>query len=103
MTPGQRRALLELARLCAVDPDGFELLEEPHLENNKLIVRVSIRIGPLALGEGGLQLREREEFTLRVPSDFPFDYPSLTVSHDRFAGFPHVIWSHTVCLYQSKV
>ena len=52
---------------------------------------------------GGLDLREREEFILIIPPDFPFEYPSLIVTHHRFASFPHVIWSTTLCLYQSTI
>src|SRR5260370_16886328 len=52
--------------------------------------------------EGGINLREREDFVLIVPPEFPFDYPALRVLHERFGGFPHVVWSNTICLYQSK-
>lgn len=29
--------------------------------------------------------------------------PSIKVSHERFAQFPHVTWANTLCLYQSKL
>jgi hypothetical protein len=52
---------------------------------------------------GGLELREREEFILRIPPDFPFDRPTLFVTDpERFAGFSHVIWSSWICLYQGE-
>ena len=37
--------------------------------------RWSRRIGTIETREGGLQLREREEFMLTVPEDFPFQRP----------------------------
>jgi hypothetical protein len=103
MTSGQQRALRELERLQIVDPEGFEVIGGPQQVNGKLRVPISLRIGPIVVKDGGLDLRDREEFMLVVPPDFPFNYPSITVSHDRFAGFPHVVWSNTLCLYQSKV
>lgn len=40
-------------------------------------------------------------FTARFSRPFPFRKPWLTVAHDRFAGCPHVTWTHTICLYRS--
>ncbi len=99
MTSGQQRALRELQRMHAVDPDGFDIVGEHQLLSGRLVVRVSIRLGLIDAVEGGLELREREEFVVHVAPDFPFVYPWLTVEHDRFAGFPHVVWVHTICLY----
>ncbi|MGE3803430.1 MAG: hypothetical protein AB7K24_02015, partial [Gemmataceae bacterium] len=103
MTPGQQRSIRELQRLHAVNPDDFELLSEPGIVEGRVLVPFSIRLGPMEFAAGGLELREREEFILHIPPDFPFEYPRLTVTHDRFAGFPHVIWVHTICLYRSAV
>jgi len=103
MTPGQLRALKELQRLCAADPDGFEIIEDPQLIKGNLWVRISLLLGPMEAREGGLDLREREEFFLTLSPDFPFEYPKLMVEHTRFDSFPHIIWSHWICLYQSKI
>lgn len=102
MTSGQQRALQELKRLQAADPDGFSVAGEASLQNNVLVATVSIRVGVIESAPGGLDLREREEFILHVPKGFPFDRPWLTVEHDRFASFPHVIWVHTICLYRNS-
>lgn len=103
MTTGQTRAARELKRLQAADPDAFEMTAEPEQVGKSLIATVSLRIGPIQTRQGGLELREREEFTVRIPEDFPFDYPSILVNHNRFAGFPHVVWSKWICLYQSQL
>lgn len=100
MTSGQQRGLLELQRLCAAQPDDIEMIGEPAVYGGQLVVEVSIRIGAIETRNGGLELHEREDFILFVPADFPFQRPSLSVGHDRFAGFPHVIWSHGICLYR---
>ncbi|HWB12783.1 MAG TPA: ThiF family adenylyltransferase [Gemmataceae bacterium] len=103
MTLGHDRARRELERLHHADPDGFEILDEPQVVDGRLRAEISIRIGPLETAEGGLDLREREDFILFIPADFPFAYPSIRVSHKRFASFPHVIWAKTICLYPSAV
>jgi hypothetical protein len=103
MTPGQERALSELKRLHAADPDNFDIIGQVELIEQRLVAHISLRLGPVETAEGGLDLHEREEFILRVPPNFPFDYPSLSVDHTRFAGFPHVVWSKSICLYRSAV
>lgn len=103
MTPGQQRAVRELQRLHAVSGGGFDFLLDDTQASEWLVVLVSLRIGPIARREGGLELREREAFGLLIPPDFPFTRPVLMVAHERFAGFPHVIWANTLCLYQSQL
>ena len=102
-TPGQERAVRELERLNAANPDGFEIQGSPVEVDGSLIAKISLRLGLMETSEGGLELREREDFILWIPPDFPFEYPSLTVAHNRFANFPHVVWSKALCLYQSKI
>jgi hypothetical protein len=103
MTTGQERALRELQRLSARDPASFGVVEQPTIRQGRLFATVSLRVGAIETRQGGLDLREREEFILGVPPDFPFDRPSLRVGHNRFAGFPHVTWVTSICLYQSSI
>ena len=104
MTSGQERAVLELRRLASADDGGFELGNEPTvIESGLLIATVGLRIGPIRHEAGGLSLREREDFVLVIPEGFPFDQPRLRVTHTRFAGFPHVTWGKSICLYQSNL
>ncbi len=100
MTEGQQRALREIQSLCASMPNDIELVGEPTIVDDRLRLVVSLRIGPIETRQGGLELLEREEFIIRVPPDFPFDYPTVLVAHDRFARFPHVIWSRRICLFR---
>src|SRR5260370_10522835 len=102
MTPGQQRAVRELQRLEAAAPGGFELVEQPRLVEDRRRAVISLRLGPMETREGGLDLREREEITVIVGPNFPFDRPTLKVHHDRFARFPHVVWTHIICLYQTS-
>ena len=52
--------------------------------------------------EDGLRVRARERFFLEVPSTFPYDHPQVYTPHRRFAGFPHVQWGRSLCLYGSS-
>jgi hypothetical protein len=103
MTSGQQRAIRELRRLQTVAGSTFELVQEPAINEGRLVTTVSIKIGVIENKPGGLDLREREEFVLYVPPGFPFERPWVRVEHTRFASFPHVIWSHGICLYQSSM
>lgn len=103
MTPGQQRALRELALIQSADPDALDIIGKPKEVAPWVTVGFSFRIGLVETREGGLELREREHFFLSIPEDFPFDKPSLWVDHDRFAGFPHVCWKTSLCLYQSPI
>lgn len=102
MTDGQQRALRELAELEAANPGWLKIGLVEELKGIVLAL-ITIRIGPIQTVPDGLKLREREEFLLIIPADFPFAYPGLKVTHNRFAGFPHVVWSKTICLYQSSI
>jgi hypothetical protein len=103
MTAGQKRALLELRRFATTNPNVFELVHEPCAVGEWLVSTVAITIGPISSRPGGLDLREREEFIIKIPSGFPFDRPSVLVDHKRFAGFNHVIWGKHICLFQSNL
>ncbi|MDB5975053.1 MAG: UBA/THIF-type binding protein [Nevskia sp.] len=103
MTPGQERAVRELRRLCTVGPNEIDFEEPALMSNNWLDIPLSLRIGPVEHREGGLRLKDRERLSLLVPPDFPFRKPVAFVEHDRFAGFPHVVWGTTLCLYQSEL
>ena len=79
MTDAQERAIRELGRLHHSAPNDFEVTTGPTLIDGGVVAKVLIRIGPIETREGGLDLRDREEFTLVVPSGFPFDRPYLHV------------------------
>lgn len=103
MTEGQGRANLELKRIVAASAGDIEILSSSEMESGSLAINFSLRIGPIETRPGGLRLREREEFFLLIPVEYPFDRPNLVVLHDRFASFPHVIWKRTICLYQAEI
>ena len=62
-------------------------------------IEISIRFTQLDRAKGGLQVKAREKFCITVPDTFPFQHPSVNTLHERFAGFPHVQWKTSLCLY----
>jgi integrative and conjugative element protein (TIGR02256 family) len=72
-----------------------------------LTVTVRLDMGPAAEEQqgdppdGGVRLERHEDATILVPALFPFQPPAITVTHDRFAGLPHVQWGRLICLYHS--
>ncbi len=103
MARGHEKAINELEHLHTAMPDGFEFEVIPDRENDWLKIKISLCLGLMETKPGGLPLREREDFLLMIPPDYPFEYPHLMVMHKRFAGFPHVTWSTFICLYQSDI
>ena len=103
MTRGKKLALWQLQEIAAADSHSLtiEKIEEPSNSQPWLWVTLSLLIGPVALAESGLQLRERETFYFAIPPRFPFQKPEVNVTHNRFAGKPHVQWVYHLCLYQS--
>lgn len=102
MTPGQQLALEQLERIASRS-DALEILrvDRPGGQQLWLRIEVSVYCGDMPQKNGGLPLRERERLTFLIDGDFPYSVPSIAVSHSRFAGYPHVNWSHWLCLYQA--
>lgn len=103
MTPGQHRALDEFARLCANSEGAIEFVSKEVSAGDNIELCFTLLIGNRDRAPGGLNLREREDFLLYVPPEYPFAKPNLATPHKRFAGFPHVTWSRWICLYQSAL
>jgi integrative and conjugative element protein (TIGR02256 family) len=75
--------------------------QEPDGARDCLRVDVTISCAGLLRAASGLPLEDRERLVILIPPNFPFDQPHALVSHERFAGFPHVQWKHSLCLYQA--
>ena len=103
MTPGQALALEQTERVARGSSGAVEILRvhDPTEESKSLRIELSVYCGDMQRVDDGLPIRGRERVTIWVGRDFPYDYPSVTVSHGRFAGYPHVNWSHGLCLYQA--
>jgi len=103
MTDGQSLALEQVKEIVVRDDYVIDIedVREPSPSESRLVIEVSLYCGDLPRAPGGLVLRERERFQIYVPAEFPYQKPEVWVRHKRFAGAPHVQWSHHLCLYQA--
>ncbi len=97
-TPGQSRAVAELQRMAAAVP-GAIVLDGVDERDGQVWVRLGIDCRGFPHADGGIRLRQREWFDIRVPPGFPFVAPSVWSRHRRWAGTPHVQWGRYLCLY----
>ncbi len=101
---GQAWAFEQLNAIAAKSNGSLEIIEvsEPAAAGLPLSVTVSIHCAGYPRADGGIPYRPREKLLITIPSAFPLKVPSLSFTHDRHAGFPHVQWGHSICLYQSS-
>jgi hypothetical protein len=97
-TPGQNRAVTELQRIAAAIP-GAIVLDGFDERDSHAWVRLGMDCRGFPHADGGIRLRQREWFDIRVPPAFPFVHPSVRSRHRRWAGTPHVYWGRYLCLY----
>ena len=103
MTPGQEEAHEQLRALAAHRSGALDLLgDNPSKDGRSWLFDISIPCAGYQRREGGLPLRGQEDFRLVVGPDFPFEAPKVWVLHQRFAGYGHVQWSRSLCLYLSE-
>ncbi len=100
---GQDKAVNQLNRIEAASNNAFRVvrINEPHEENSTMYALIEINCLGIKSSDDGLKLRPKEKFTVCIPENFPFKYPSVYVSHARFNGFAHVQWVRHLCLFLS--
>lgn len=100
---GQALALTQLDEIARASAGSLEVLEvlEPHGTSAYLCVSVSLRCTNFDRAEGGVPLKMRERLHIYVPSRFPWHRPSAQFRTNAHAGFPHVQWGKSICLYQA--
>ncbi len=100
-TKQHTQALREMRRLVA-DP-AKPLLAAEHVGTTPagVHVRLTMPTGTLPLdAPGGLPIRHpAEDVVLTLGPDWPWTPPYAHVEHIRFAGHPHVLLGHALCLY----
>lgn len=103
LSDGQKLAVEQLRDVEAAAGGlvTVDTVEEPGEPNDWLKTKITMSCADLERADGGLPLEDREQFLLLIPPNFPFDDPHTLVEHGRFAGFPHVQWNHSLCLYQA--
>jgi len=103
LSEGQELSLQQIREISAHDTYALEILNtiNPTEGYSYLKIDVSLFCGDFETATDGLPLRERERFRIFIPKDFPLSPPSVHTLHTRFAGWPHVQWKDSLCLYQS--
>ena len=100
---GQDKAVNQLNRIEAASDKSFRVvrINEPHEGNSTMYALIEINCSGIKSTDDGLKFRPKEKFTICIPEDFPFAYPTVFVNHARFNGFAHVQWVRQLCLYLS--
>ncbi|GIJ47941.1 hypothetical protein Val02_48270 [Virgisporangium aliadipatigenens] len=103
MTPGQEQARRELERIAQVpqSPVRIQDTSEELIEEGLLQIRLEIDCSDTPVLPSGIRLKPAEIFIVCVFADFPFTSPRVLTPDPRFAGRPHVLWAHEICLYTS--
>lgn len=99
-TDGQELALRQLRSIELASPRGLDILavQEPQ-PGEVMWAEVSVDCAGIEHDSGGIELHGRERVRIGVPAGFPYDYPTTTTPHLRWAGTPHVQWGCEPCLY----
>lgn len=92
----------EQLREIAAASNGTVVLQSGARWRNGYRFQISIGFDGREQVEDGLPIRARERFLVVVLPTFPYDRPLVHTPHRRFAGFAHVQWGYSLCLYRSS-
>lgn len=99
LTVWQKLTLSELRSIAEQQPDELRLIGETTRDaEGNVSIKLQLETSELSSREVGLQLHEQEQFVLRIPP-LPLHPPQVDVEHLRFAGYPHVLQGHRLCIY----
>lgn len=88
----------DLATFAAVFPGEVEMLGKYRFSGKEMHLRLRVRTADMEHREGGLRLRDHEEFQVTVgQSDLV--PPRVEVDHMRFLNHAHVLQGTRLCLY----
>lgn len=100
MRPGQEQALGELCAVEEARPGAIRVLSVDE-DGADVVVELSVDCRGTEHSPGGVTVRARERFRVRIPPGFPFHPAAVWSKHKRWKGTPHVQWGNSLCLYQS--
>lgn len=100
MNDNQKLALEQLEKISLKSKYQLEIID--YIEKDgSLFIHISILCKHFKMEEGGVKYHQRESFLIKVNEEFPFEHPHVITNHTRFAGFAHVQWKSSLCLYRS--
>lgn len=95
----QKAARAELRALSAEHPADLTVHLPGMIIEETLVIEITLNTGDLPEPvPGGLQLNGTEDFVIAIPQH-ALRPPTVSVQHDRFLGFPHVLAGTGLCLY----
>lgn len=95
----QQQLLDELAKLATDRPEDVKIVSGPEVDGQRdAAVCIQLDTSGIQKRDGGLELRDAEEFIVRIPP-LPFAPPRIDVDHFRFLGYPHVLEGTRLCIY----
>lgn len=98
-TGWQRQLISELSKLAEQHPDELRITKRAvRNQDGSATVHISLRAVHIPQVPGGLELRDDEEFAIRIQPAI-FVPPEVEVDHFRFLGFPHVLQGQRLCIY----
>ena len=97
----QELALEQLTEICQNANGAIIIESEPYLNKDWMILNVSIATASYKTSNDGLAFEPKEIIRFEIPKHFPFEPPVARFTHNRYAGFPHVLWGNGICLYLS--
>ena len=101
LSSGQQLALEQLTEICQNANGAISIDSKPYFAGDWALIDSSIATSSYKLSNGGFEFESEEKIRIDIPYNFPLDPPVARFMHKRFAGFPHVLWGHGICLYLS--
>ena len=95
----QQQAIADLRAIAAEHPDAVQVITvTPTVTDINAFVTIRLPTRDLPVGPGGLRLRDHEELIVGIGQSRLVP-PQVDVDHQRFAGHPHVLQGHRLCIY----
>lgn len=95
----QQQAIADLHAIADEHPDAIEIITAtPTVTDTHAFVTIRLPTRDLPVGPGGLRLRDHEDLIVGIRRSRLVP-PQVDADHQRFAGHPHVLQGHRLCIY----
>ncbi|HET9898948.1 MAG TPA: ThiF family adenylyltransferase [Streptosporangiaceae bacterium] len=95
----QREAIADLRAIADEHPGAVKVITAtPTVSDTHAFVTIRLPTSDVPPGPGGLRLRDEEDFIVGIRQSRLVP-PQVDVDHQRFAGHPHVLQGHRLCIY----
>ena len=95
----QQQAIADLRAIAGQHPGAMTLVTAtPAVRDGYASMTIRLPAGELPTGPGGLAFRSHEDFIIGIGLSWVVP-PRVDVEHQRFAGHPHVLQGHRLCIY----